>query len=119
MKLMKGIKMPLYDFECEPCVYYTEIQQTMNDPSLLKCPICGEQTLKKVFINPPNLFVRGEAKTIGQLAEKNYNKMGFYEKQDRAKNDTIKNEVTEKRKQHQKIISMTPEQKVKWIREGD
>ena len=116
---MKGVKMPLYDFECEPCAYYTEIRQTMDDPSLLECPICGEQTLKKVFINPPSLFVRGEVKTVGQLAEKNYNKMGFYEKQDRKEQDQSKKEKSEKRKQHQKIVSMTPEQQVKWIREGD
>ena len=92
--------MPLYDFECEPCAYYTEIQ--------------------KVFINAPHTFVRGEAKTIGQLAEHNYKNMGFYEKQDRKIKDQLENsEVKNKRERHQKIISMTPEQQTKWIREGD
>ena len=112
--------MPLYDFECEPCAYYTELRQKMNDPSLLKCPICEQETLQKVFINAPHTFVRGEAKTIGQLAEHNYKNMGFYEKQDRKIKDQLENsEVKNKRERHQKIISMTPEQQTKWIREGD
>ena len=92
----------------------------MNDPSTLECPVCGKETLRKIFINPPHTFVRGEAKTLGQLAEKNYKNMGFYEKEDRKIKDQIQNsEETDKRKMHQKIISMTPEQQTKWIREGD
>jgi len=113
-------KMPLYDFECEPCAYYTEVRQRMHDPSMLECPICGEETLVKVFINAPATFVRGEARTIGQLAEKNYKNMGFYEKQDRKRKDQSESsEVKDKRERHQKIVSMTPEQQTKWIREGD
>ena len=115
--------MPLYDFECQPCSYYTEIRQNMDQPSTLECPVCGEETLKKVFINAPQIFVRGEAKTIGQLADRNAQEMGFYEKQDKAIKDGIDNNLRkkkrEKREQNQKIMSMTPEQKMKWIREGD
>ena len=112
--------MPLYDFECEPCAYYTEVRQPMDNPSILECPVCGEKTLAKVFINAPHTFVRGEARTIGQLAEKNYKNMGFYEKQDRKRKDQSESsEVKDKRERHQKIVSMTPEQQTKWIREGD
>ncbi|HAT67296.1 MAG TPA: hypothetical protein DCS66_22325, partial [Flavobacteriaceae bacterium] len=60
--------MPLYDFECAPCAYYTEIRQDINDPSVYKCPHCNKKSLIKVFINPPAVFVRGESNTIGQLA---------------------------------------------------
>ena len=90
-------KMPLYDFECEPCAYYTEVRQRMNDPSILECPVCGEKTLAKVFINAPHTFVRGEARTIGQLAEKNYKNMGFYEKQDRKRKDQSEDKVDSRR----------------------
>ena len=49
--------------------------------------------------------------------------MGRYEIQDKnAKNNigTDKNsEQNKRRKQNRKINSMTPQQKVKWIREGD
>lgn len=115
--------MPRYDFQCDPCAYYAEITQSMDAPSTLECPVCGEQTLKKAFINAPNIFVRGEAKTVGQLAERNAKQMGFYEKQDKAIKDGIDHELRkkkkEKREQHQKIVSMTPEQQMKWIRTGD
>jgi putative FmdB family regulatory protein len=115
--------MPLYDFECEPCAYYTEIHQSMFSPSLLECPVCGQKTLKKVFLNPPYISVRGEPTTIGQMAEKNAKKMGKYEIQDKTKEDKqgkgLTKEQKEKRNQHQKITAMTPKQKLKWIREGN
>lgn len=115
--------MPLYDFECEPCAYYTEISQSMFSPSLLECPICGQETLKKVFLNPPHISVRGEVTTIGQMADRNTEKMGKYEREDKTKKDKngkgLTKEQKEKRKQHQKITAMTPQQKIKWIKEGD
>ena len=115
--------MPLYDFECEPCAYYTEITQKMSSPSLLECPVCGQKTLKKVFISPPYIAIRGEPTTIGHMADRNTQNMGTYERQDKSKKDKkgkgLTKEQKEKRTQHQKIVSMTPEQKVKWIKGGD
>lgn len=113
--------MPLYDFECEPCVYYTEIRQGVDEPSVHTCPLCGEMTLKKVFINPPPIIVRGEATTIGQVVDRNTKSLGKYERESlNAKNNVgQKKEHNEKRQLHRKINSMTEEQKVKWIKEGD
>jgi putative FmdB family regulatory protein len=115
--------MPTYDFECEPCAYYTEIVQPFDSASLLKCPVCEQKTLKKVILSPPSIFVRGESSTIGQMADRNYKKMGHYEKQERVQQDQAPDKMTkeqkEKRATHQKINSMTPEQKVKWIKNGD
>ena len=118
---MKEGSMPIYDFECPKCVYYTEIKQGINDPSKYECPHCGEDTLIKVFINPPAVFVRGDAHTIGQLADRNTQKMGKYELADRNQQHGIKrnNEVEQKRETHKKINSMTPEQKLNWIHSGD
>jgi len=114
--------MPTYDFECEPCAYYTEIFQNINDPDTHACPVCEQKSLKKVFISPPLGFVRGEASTIGHMAERNTEKMGRYELEDRRAKDKKGKELNakqkEKRTQHQKIQSMTPEQKVKYIRTG-
>ena len=67
--------MPLYDFECTPCAYYTEIRQGIDDPSTHECPHCNQETLVKVFINSPSFFVRGEPNTIGQWADKNTRNM--------------------------------------------
>lgn len=113
--------MPTYDFECEPCAFYTEIKQGFNDPSTHACPLCGKETLVKVFINPPAIMVRGEPTTIAQLADSNTRKLGKYEIQDKNAQNKIhqKSAITEKRQLNRKINSMTQQEKVKWIRDGD
>ncbi len=113
--------MPLYDFECSECAYYTEIEQPMHAPSEHECPHCGKNSLVKVFINPPAMFVRGEPSTIGQLADRNTANMGRYELEDRKRENGIKTdkEAQQKKETHRKINAMTPEQKLKWIRKGD
>ena len=115
--------MPTYDFECEPCAYYTEIFQSYRDPSVHKCPICEQETLKKVFISPPIGFVRGEPQSIGQIADRNTQKMGKYELQEKRHKDQSKSGISEeqkeRRKLHQSITSMTPEQQVKYIKTGE
>lgn len=113
--------MPLYDFECEPCAYYTEIRQGPEDSDVHLCPHCMDTTLRKVFINAPAISVVGEANTIGQLMDKNTKNMGRYEIEDRNKANNIHQDVEarKKREERRKINSMTPEQKMKWIKEGD
>ena len=113
--------MPLYDFECEPCAYYTEIRQSFDGPSCIKCPQCGKQTLKKVFINPPSIMVRGEPSTIGHLADRNTSKMGKYELEDKNAANNIHQDKTNRKKRdiNRRINSMTQSQKLKWIKEGD
>ena len=112
--------MPLYDFECEPCAYYTEIRQGIYDSDVHLCPHCNKTTLRKVFINPPAISVVGEPSTIGHLADRNTKKMGKYEKEDKnAENNIHQNkEAQDKKRLRNRINKMTPEQKVKWIKEG-
>jgi|TARA_R100001163_G_C5027110_1_gene168351 hypothetical protein len=66
------------------------------------------------------MFVRGEPSTIGQLADRNTEKMGRYEMSDRKEKDGINKsrEGQERRDMHKKINSMTETQKLKWIRDG-
>lgn len=113
--------MPLYDFECEPCVYYTEIRQGVDEPSVHTCPFCKQETLKKVFINAPPVIVRGEATTIGQVIDRNTKSLGKYERESLNKKNNVaqKKEFDEKRQLHRKINSMTEKEKIKWIKEGD
>jgi len=116
--------MPNYDFECEPCCYHTEIFMKINEYESVKtCPVCGQETLRRVILGAPAIFVRGEPSTIGQLADRNTSKMGHYEKQEKENEDRGNTRLTPeqkaKREQHQKIVSMTPEQKIKWIENGD
>jgi putative FmdB family regulatory protein len=85
--------MPLYDFECEPCAYYTEIRQGPEDPDVHLCPHCMNTTLRKVFINAPSISVVGEANTIGQLMDRNTKKMGKYEMQDKNRKNNINHSI--------------------------
>ena len=96
--------MPTYDFECEKCAYYTEIFQKHTDPSTHECPHCGKETL-----------------SIGQMADRNTQKMGKYELEDKKQEHGINKsrEGQETRDMHKKINHMTETQKVKWIRDGD
>lgn len=113
--------MPTYDFECEKCAYYTEIKQGIYDPSVYDCPHCEEKSLRKVFINPPAMFVRGEPTTIAHQADRNTENMGKYELQDRREKDgnTVDKEQVKQKESRRKINAMTPEQKMRWIKEGD
>lgn len=118
---VRGNLMPTYDFECQKCAYYTEIRQRMDDPSVYECPHCEDKTLIKVFINPPSMFFRGAPNTIGQLADRNTQKMGTYELEDKQDQHGInkKREETQKRETHKRINAMTPERQVKWIHTGE
>lgn len=115
--------MPLYDFECEPCAYHTEIIQGMNDPNTLECPKCGASSLKKIFITAPQMFVRGEPTTVGHQAERNTQKMGKYELEAKIEGDKfqkkVSSEMSKKREQHRSIMSMTPEQQTNYIKTGE
>lgn len=110
--------LPLYDYVCSSCDHkINNVQQSIKDKPLQKCPDCGKRKLERVIYGG-DIFVRGEAKTIGQLADRNSKKMGKYERQAKDKQHNMKQEMSEKRKLNRKINSMTPEQKRKWIADG-
>jgi putative FmdB family regulatory protein len=116
--------MPNYDFECEPCCYHAEIFMTFQEyKSVLQCPVCEQNSLKRVILGAPNVFIKGEPTTIGQAADRNTKNMGTYEKQDAERKDRKKTKLTAeqktKRDLHHRIVSMTPEQQIKWIEKGD
>ncbi|MDM8565631.1 zinc ribbon domain-containing protein [Candidatus Halobeggiatoa sp. HSG11] len=40
--------MPIYEYACTKCEHKFETIQKMNDEPLVKCPDCGEDSLKKL-----------------------------------------------------------------------
>jgi putative FmdB family regulatory protein len=44
--------MPIYEYECENCKFYTELLQKISDPPLTKCPSCGKNKMKKLVSAP-------------------------------------------------------------------
>jgi putative FmdB family regulatory protein len=115
--------MPTYDFECEPCSYHIEMIQRHDAPQTHKCPICEQQTLNKIFINAPNIIVRGEPTSIAQQAERNTAKMGNYELEAKRFNDKVDSKLNDKqrsaRERNRAIVSMTPEQQTHWVKTGE
>lgn len=115
--------MPTYDFECEPCAYHIEIVQRHDEPENHTCPICEQESLKKIFINAPGIIVKGEPTTIAQQAERNTAKMGKYELETKRSSDKINSELSTKQKsareRHRAIVSMTPEQQTHWVKTGE
>jgi len=69
--------MPKYDYGCSHCGFsWEDVQQSISDPPKKKCPKCKHMTLSRVIFGGIEPFVRGEATTLGQLAERNSKKMG-------------------------------------------
>jgi putative FmdB family regulatory protein len=62
--------MPVYPYNCENCDHTFEDIAMMNDAPLVVCPVCRRRRLRRVLC-VPNVIVRGNPKTIGQLAEDN------------------------------------------------
>lgn len=41
--------MPTYEYACSTCDATHEVQQKMTDPTLTECPVCGKDTVRKLF----------------------------------------------------------------------
>lgn len=111
-----------YDYECDSCgaeVY--DIEQTVSDTPLTKCPKCGEKSLYRVLLAAPSASVQSDAVTIGQLAERNAKKLGREEVQERTlkDKDSKKEALKQARKEmHSKINKMSEAQQKKYILDG-
>ena len=95
-------QMPTYDYKCESCDYEVEIAHGFNAPTP-KCETC-KHDLKIVINQAPMAFIKGEAKTLGQLSEQNTKKMGRYELED---------------KRHHQQQGKVKEEKSWWQKSGD
>ena len=115
----------LYDYKCDHCSHeLKDVYQSIKDNALTECPSCGKDTLCRVIYGGLGSFMK-DAKTIGQLADKNWSKMGSYQKSE------IEQERKSQKKQEQSPLSsfgnastkeinkMTPAQKRKYIITGE
>jgi len=113
--------MPTYDYECSECGHLEEMFQKFSEKEVNTCPECASSTYGRVILHAPFSFVKGEPTTVQQLADRNTQKMGHYELQDRRKADNM--DVHKKNKEanaiRNKINKMTPQQKRNYIENGD
>ena len=84
--------MITYDYGCNHCGFlWQNVSQSINDAPKKKCPRCKKMTLDRLISGGMHSFTKGEATTLGQLAEQNTKKMGRYELQEkRAKRKGVK-----------------------------
>lgn len=113
--------MPEYDYECKECNYSLSIVESIHSEAQTICPECQKKSFRRVILEAPMFTMKGEAKTLGQLADRNTQKMGKYELENRMQQDNMElhkknKDVSAKRR---RLNKMTPEQKRKWIMEGD
>jgi len=111
--------VPHYDYACRHCGFHQlDVYQSINDKPLVGCPKCKKRTFERLISGGLTAFVAQEPSTIGQLADKNA-------KLNRSKLSEIacqkkENEPQKEDRSHiRKINKMTPQQKHKWIMEGD
>lgn len=117
--------MPEYNFVCDKCktysVEYWYVSEYDDKIKSLKCQKCKSKKIHRAYdLDNVHTTVK-EIKTIGQLAEANTKKLGKYGLEEKLLKD---NRIVDKQKQEnkeriRKINKMTPQQKEKWIVEGD
>ncbi len=93
--------MPNYDYKCEACEHQFEKWQSFKEDELTQCPECKQEKLRRLF-GIPFVYTKGEAKTIGQQAERNSQKMGRAEVEEREA------KITEKKAAALKAQGLTP-----------
>lgn len=50
--------MPVYTYRCEHCGVQFDCMQRYEDPALTRCPECGRDSLRKVFL-PVGIVFKG------------------------------------------------------------
>ena len=113
--------MPTYDYECSECGYYKEVFQTFSEKPLVRCPQCKKHKFRRVILDAPHISVKGEPSTIQHLADRNTQKLGKYEIQDKMQADNM-DKVKKDREVNQrrnKINKMSTAEKIKYIEKGD
>lgn len=117
----------LYDYVCAECHNeMIDVHQSIKDDALVTCPKCGQDALQRVVYGGLGAFVK-DIKTIGQLADNNWKKLGHYKRSE----EEAKAKQKEQEQQGSSVLSafgsaskkeinkMTPEQKKKYIITGD
>ena len=78
--LLGTIKMPEYAYKCLACDYkFSDIVPMKKYKKRRKCPECKKYKLERI-LGSVSGFSKGEATTLGQLAEQNVKKRGTVDK---------------------------------------
>lgn len=117
--------MITYEYKCEACEHQFETKQSIKDKPLKKCPECKKNALYRLIGNPI-VFIQQDPTTVGHLAARNTENMSKDQREERERLDEQSRiKVPKKEKPWwksdnsiDKIASLTPSQKEKYIMEG-
>lgn len=115
----------LYDYNCSNCDHQiVDYYQSIKDEPITLCEKCNTHSLYRVITGGIGSFMK-DAKTIGQLADKNWSKMGSYKRSEIEENGRL----TKSKEQsftsqfgsasRKQISKMTAEQQKKYIITGE
>jgi putative FmdB family regulatory protein len=113
----------IYEYGCE-CGHREERTEKIGpNKGMKKCPACGKKSLDRL-ISASIGFVRGEAKTIGQVMDRNAKKLGRYEKESLRKDYVLSGQEAKDKQRKQdreeinKVSKMSKEQQQRYIHDG-
>jgi len=112
-------------YVCDNCDYHMVVKQNLHAPLKKKCPECGKHTLYQ-DLTGQHTFVYQEPKTLGHLAQRNTERMGKYDLEERRRKDEFKKKKKkptwynpEAKELHKELKEInTPEKQHKYIMEG-
>ena len=109
----------IYQYECRDCQHAFEANESIKAEPQTVCPACNGST-RRVITSCP-YFTMNTIHTVGQQADRNWKKMGTYEREDRCEADGVNSSIKRHKinKENQKISKMTGEQKEKYIKTGE
>lgn len=116
--------MPRYDYKCQnpDCDHsLIDVIQSFYDDAFTKCEKCNQNTLERVLYTP-YFTIKNDPTTIGQLAERNSQKMGKIQIDDKYHSDkeAKKQALSEAKKEmRSKINKMSEAKKRRYIEDGE
>lgn len=86
--------MPIYEYKCDNCGYLFEELQSMMEDSLVTCPKCGKDTLKRLIGAGSGIIFKGSGFYLTDYKNK---KSSHTDTQAKDKPDVTQNKETSKK----------------------
>lgn len=97
-----------------------DVQQSIKDEALTKCPKCNEEELERVITGGLYGHVYQEPTSIGQQCDKNWRNKGHYEKSNAMQKESDKSKASRDKQESRKVINrMNKEHQYHYIMTGE
>ncbi|HEY3249963.1 MAG TPA: zinc ribbon domain-containing protein [Ignavibacteria bacterium] len=85
--------MPIYEYKCKDCGHHLEELQSISEPPLLKCPICGKDTLARLIGGGGGVIFKGSGFYLTDYKKNSSRSQGEKEKTSEKSSATEKSET--------------------------